>query len=136
MRRNASRDCWVWRFWGYQQKPRHDKIYQEFIGRQSLRSHCKKRNCRPKWTSRKWSDKGQLISKANCQAVNSSKKWTNEFVFTSMRSFFARFLEEIEDSKKAFWNHLTFSVRTKKLHKVGLTFFLKFSWSNSSIWKT
>ena len=26
--------------------------------------------------------KGQLISKANCQAVNASKKWTNEFVFT------------------------------------------------------
>ena len=26
--------------------------------------------------------KGQLISKANCQAVNSSKKRTNEFVFT------------------------------------------------------
>ena len=25
--------------------------------------------------------KGQLISKANCQAVNSSKKRTNEFVF-------------------------------------------------------
>ena len=36
--------------------------------------------------------KGQLISKANCQAVNSSK-----------------FLEEIEDSKKAFRNYLTFS---------------------------
>ena len=28
--------------------------------------------------------KGQLISKANCQAMNSSKKRTNEFVFTSM----------------------------------------------------
>ena len=26
--------------------------------------------------------KGQLISKANCQAMNSSKKRTNEFVFT------------------------------------------------------
>ena len=26
--------------------------------------------------------KGQLISKANCQAVNSSKKQKNEFVFT------------------------------------------------------
>jgi hypothetical protein len=52
---------------------------------------------------------GQLISKANCQAVNSSKKQTNEFVFTSMRHFFAPFLEEIEDSKKAFRNYLTFS---------------------------
>ena len=43
--------------------------------------------------------KGQLISKANCQAMNSSKK--NErmnFVFTSMRHTFIGFLEEIEDS--------------------------------------
>ena len=35
-----------------------------------------------------WADfgtngKGQLISKANCQAVNSSKKQTNEFNFTT-----------------------------------------------------
>jgi primosomal protein N'' len=52
----------------------------------------------------------QLISKANCQAVNSSsKKRTNEFVFTSMRRVFAPFLEEIEDSKKAFQNYLTSS---------------------------
>ena len=28
--------------------------------------------------------KGQLISKANCQAVNSSKKRTNEFVFKNL----------------------------------------------------
>ena len=27
--------------------------------------------------------KGQLISKANCQAMNSSKKQRNEFVFTT-----------------------------------------------------
>ena len=27
--------------------------------------------------------KGQLISKANCQAVNSTKKRMNEFVFTT-----------------------------------------------------
>ena len=53
-------------------------------------------------------DKGQLISKANCQAMKSSKKRTNEFVFTSMRRVFVRFLEEIEDSKKAFRNYLTF----------------------------
>ena len=52
--------------------------------------------------------KGQLISKANCQAMNSSKKRTNEFVFTTMRRVFVRFLEEIEDSKKAFRNYLTF----------------------------
>ena len=52
--------------------------------------------------------KGQLISKANCQAVNSSKKRMNEFVFTSMRRVFVRFLEEIEDSEKTFRNYLTF----------------------------
>ena len=50
------------------------------------------------------STKGQLISKANCQAVNSSKKRTNEFVFTTMRRVFVRFLEEIEDTKKTFRN--------------------------------
>ena len=38
--------------------------------------------------------KGQLISKANCQAVDSSKKRTNEFVFPTMRRVFVRFLEE------------------------------------------
>jgi hypothetical protein len=52
--------------------------------------------------------KGQLISEANCQAVNSSKKRTNEFVFTIMPRVFVRFVEEIEDSKKAFRNYLTF----------------------------
>ena len=36
--------------------------------------------------------KGQLISKANCQAANSFKKQTNELVFTTMRSVFVRFL--------------------------------------------
>ena len=52
--------------------------------------------------------KGQLISKANCQAVNSSKKRTNEFVFTTMRRVFVCFLEEIEDTEKTFQNYLTF----------------------------
>ena len=42
-----------------------------------------------------YSGKGQLISKANCQAVNSSKKRTNEFVYTTMRRVFICFLEEI-----------------------------------------
>ena len=45
--------------------------------------------------------KGQLISKAKCQAMKSSKKRMNEFVFTSMRRVFVCFLEDIEDSKKA-----------------------------------
>ena len=44
--------------------------------------------------------KGQLISKANCQAKDSSKKLTNEFVFTSMRRVFVRFLEESSARKK------------------------------------
>ena len=39
----------------------------------------------------------------------SSKKRTNEFVFTSMRRVFVGLLEEIEDSKKAFRNYLTFT---------------------------
>ena len=48
------------------------------------------------------STKGQLISKANCQAANSSKKWTNEFVFTSMRHVFVCFLEELDNTKRYF----------------------------------
>ena len=62
--------------------------------------------------------KGKLISKANCQAMNSSKKQTNEFIFTTMRRIFVRFLEEIEDIKKTFRNYLTFTVfhyKTKSL---------------------
>ena len=53
--------------------------------------------------------KGQLISKANCQAEDSSKKRTNEFVFTTMRHVFVHFLEEIEDTKNTFQNYLTFN---------------------------
>ena len=52
--------------------------------------------------------KGQLISKANCQAEDSSKKRTNEFVFTSMQHVFVLFLEEIEGVKNIFRNYLTF----------------------------
>ena len=48
--------------------------------------------------------KGQLISKANCQAVNFSKKRTNEFVFTTMQRVSVRFLEEIEVNSKTFRN--------------------------------
>ena len=53
--------------------------------------------------------KGQLISKANCQAEDSSKKRTNEFVFTSMRRVFVHFLEESSARKKQFRDYLTFS---------------------------
>ena len=56
---------------------------------------------------------GQLISKANCQALNSSKKRTNEFVFTSMRRVLVCIVEEIENSKKAFRNYMTFSFFTQ-----------------------
>ena len=52
--------------------------------------------------------KGQLISKANCQAMNSSKTRMNEFIFTTMRRVFVRFLEEVEVTKKTFRNYLTF----------------------------
>ena len=53
--------------------------------------------------------KGQLISKANCQAEDSSKKGTNEFIFTSVRCVFVRFLEESSARKKTFRDYLTFS---------------------------
>ena len=46
--------------------------------------------------------KGQLISIENCQAEDSSKKRTNEFVFTSMRRVFVRFLGESSTRKKRF----------------------------------
>ena len=48
--------------------------------------------------------KGQLISKANCQAKDFSKKQTNEFVFTSMVRVFVPFLEESSARKKRFEN--------------------------------
>ena len=48
------------------------------------------------------SDKGQLISKTNCQAVNSSKKRTNEFGFTTMQRVFVTFLKKLKTSKKPF----------------------------------
>jgi hypothetical protein len=73
---------------------------------------------------------GQLISKANCQAVNSSKKLTNEFVFISIRRVFVRFLEEIEDSKKAFRNYLTFTIEPLILLK---PFFTNLSFMDSFI---
>ena len=44
--------------------------------------------------------KGQLISKANCQAVISSKKRMNEFVFTTMRSFFGKNWSQQKDISK------------------------------------
>ena len=53
--------------------------------------------------------KGQLISKANCQAEDSSKKRTNEFVFTSMRRVFVRFSGESSARKKKFRDYLTFN---------------------------
>ena len=54
--------------------------------------------------------------KVNCQAMNSSIKRMNEYVFTTMRRVFVRFLEEIEDTQKTFRNYLTFSSIKKLLH--------------------
>ena len=65
------------------------------------------------WNSRL--DKGQLISKANCQAEDSSKKRTNEFVFTSIRRVFVRFFEESSAREKTFRDYLTFKDLQKKL---------------------
>ena len=53
--------------------------------------------------------KGQLISKANCQAVNSSKKRTNEFIFTMYATCFRSFFWRILGQKKMFRDYLTFS---------------------------
>ena len=58
--------------------------------------------------------KGQLISKANCQAEDSSKKRTNEFVFTSIRRVFVRFSEESTARKKTFRDYLTFRIQLPK----------------------
>ena len=52
--------------------------------------------------------KGHLISKTNCRAKDSSKQRTNEFVFTSMRRVFVRFLEESSARKKTIRDYLTF----------------------------
>ena len=59
------------------------------------------------WFNSYWLQaKGQLhISKA----INSSRKLTNGFVFTTMGRVFVCFLEEIKDTKKTFWNYLTFN---------------------------
>ena len=46
--------------------------------------------------------KGQLISKANCQAVNSSKKRTNEFILTSSRVFWSFFWKRLNTPKSHF----------------------------------
>jgi hypothetical protein len=59
--------------------------------------------------------KGNLISKANCQAKDSSKKRMNEFVFTSKRRVFVRFLEESSARNKTFRDYLTFNPLNKNV---------------------
>ena len=72
--------------------------------------------------------KGQLFSKANCQAEGSSKKQTNEFVFTSMRRVSVRFLEESSARKKTFRDCLTFSVLERKhLKQASIALYLLFN---------
>ena len=70
----------------------------------------------------------KLILKANCQAVNSSKKRTNEFVFTTMRCVFVRFLEEIENTKKSFQNYITFNKLITYLYFSEWKSFWCFTW--------
>ena len=60
------------------------------------------------WNPVSHSCKSQLISKTNCQAEDSFEKRMNEFVFTSMRRVFVRFLEESSARKKTFRDYLTF----------------------------
>ena len=48
--------------------------------------------------------KGQIILRWFLRSSISSKKRTKQFVFTSMRIVFVRFLEEIDDLKKPFRN--------------------------------
>ena len=57
--------------------------------------------------------KGHLILKANSQAKDSPKKRTNEFIFTSMRHVFVRFLGESSARTKTFRDYLTFKICTK-----------------------
>ena len=59
--------------------------------------------------------KGQLISKANCQAEDSLKKRTNEFVFTSMRIVFVRFWKNPRPEKKKRFEIIWPLVREKKI---------------------
>ena len=69
------------------------------------------------WNPVSHSCKSQLISKTNCQAEDSFEKRMNEFVFTSMRRVFVRFLEESSARKKTFRDYLTFS-KDKNLDNV------------------
>ena len=57
--------------------------------------------------------KGQIISKGLLVSTNSPKKQMNEFVFTSTKNSFVRFLGEFEDTKKSFRNYLTFTRMAK-----------------------
>ena len=72
--------------------------------------------------------KGQLISKTNCHAMDSSKKRTNEFVFTTMRRVFVRFLEESLGLTICFRNYLTFS-RSKSFGRFVLKVIVTRSWT-------
>ena len=74
----------------------HHQVFCNFASSQFLHRH--------QWQG----SKGQKMSKWIFQDDVSSKKRTNEFDFTTMRLVFVRFLEEIEDTKKTFRNHLTF----------------------------
>ena len=65
--------------------------------------------------------KGQIISKRLLVSSDSSRKQTNKFGFFFLTvlktNLFVRFLEEFEDTKKSFWNYLTFSELKKQIVK-------------------
>ena len=67
-------------------------IFQAQVRGRKCRRKIRKSGGHKETIEGKWfASKGQLISKANCQAVNSSKKRTNEFFFTTMRRVFVQF---------------------------------------------
>ena len=69
------------------------------------------------WTN----TKGQIISERLLVSSDSSRKQTNKFGFFFLTvlktNLFVRFLEEFEDTKKSFWNYLTFSELKKQIVK-------------------
>ena len=68
--------------------------------------------------------KGQLISKANCQAVNSSKKRTNEFDFPTMRLVFICFWKKLKTPKRHF--EIKWPLVGHKINDLFYSYFLLF----------
>ena len=79
--------------------------------------------------------KGHLTSKADCQAEDSPKKRTNEFVFTSVRHVFVRFLGESSARTKTFRDYLTFKIMSflQKMSKLVARFRNKICFSQNNV---